>query len=199
VLRDPRQKRFFKARDIHDLFTLGSQVRYLPLYPPSTYLQNMCLVPPSRLQQADAPRADRSAAHSILPMLPSCDLARTRRRQRRAHTAGKACLTLACGAARAVRGRQRDGGDLRVAAGLGGGAAGRRRRARPRHARRAGRGRGRRGRGRHAGRAPRARLLIRLEFCRLAGCCALLVSRVGGRHALGPRGTHQARLQWARP
>lgn len=26
VLRDPRQKRFFKARDIHDLFTLGSQV-----------------------------------------------------------------------------------------------------------------------------------------------------------------------------
>ncbi|KAK9827355.1 hypothetical protein WJX81_000181 [Elliptochloris bilobata] len=25
VLRDPRQKRFFKARDIHDLFTLGSQ------------------------------------------------------------------------------------------------------------------------------------------------------------------------------
>jgi len=29
VLRDPRQKRFFKARDIHDLFTLGSQVRDL--------------------------------------------------------------------------------------------------------------------------------------------------------------------------
>ena len=25
VLRDPKQKRFFKSRDIHDLFTLGDQ------------------------------------------------------------------------------------------------------------------------------------------------------------------------------
>jgi len=48
VLRDPRQKRFFKARDIHDLFTLGSQVRNFITNP--FHLSALCvrLVPPVR-------------------------------------------------------------------------------------------------------------------------------------------------------